>query len=173
MRLEKGLKALAVRRPCRVIDGPDGEPYLERYALLVLGPDANPWFSLYLHRFVASDPDRGLHDHPWTWSVSLVLSGGYDELRLNRPPKPRRALSFHGFGSCYWHRVVLPEGIAECWTLFAHGRRCKGWGFFAKVLDEGDHEIWTYHPYARTAENPTPGWWRRAPRGDEASCRPR
>ena len=49
---------------------------MERYYLF----GALGWHA-YLHRFVNSDPDRGLHDHPWNRAVSLVLTGGYDEQR--------------------------------------------------------------------------------------------
>jgi hypothetical protein len=63
---------------CRVIDGPDQQPYLERYHLLRL-----PFgYQVYLHRFVASDPGRGLHNHPWKNALSLVLCGSYQETRM-------------------------------------------------------------------------------------------
>jgi hypothetical protein len=63
---------------CRVINGPDRQPYLERYHLLRL-----PFgYRVYLHRFVASDPGRGLHNHPWRHALSLVLCGSYRETRM-------------------------------------------------------------------------------------------
>jgi len=34
----------------------------------------------YLHRLVASDPDRGLHDHPWPWAFSILLAGWYSNV---------------------------------------------------------------------------------------------
>ena len=71
------LRSISDRLPCRFIDGPKGEPYLERYYLIGLFG----WHA-YLHRFVDSDPDRGLHDHPWGRAVSLVLSGAYREIRF-------------------------------------------------------------------------------------------
>ncbi|MEA3274035.1 MAG: hypothetical protein U9Q81_01780 [Pseudomonadota bacterium] len=74
--IERLLYRISARRPCRFIDGEQGEPYLERYYLF----GALGWHA-YLHRFVDSDPDRGLHDHPWNRALSLVLSGGYEELR--------------------------------------------------------------------------------------------
>jgi hypothetical protein len=72
--IERLLLFISARRPCRFIDGERGGPYLERYYLF----GAFGWHA-YLHRFVDSDTDRGLHDHPWGRAVSLVLSGGYDE----------------------------------------------------------------------------------------------
>ena len=63
---------------CRVIRGENNQPYLERYHLLHL-----PFgIHIYLHRFVASDPGRALHNHPWRTALSLVLCGGYEETRL-------------------------------------------------------------------------------------------
>ena len=49
----------------------EGErPYLERYYLFtILG------WRFYIHRFVDSDPGRGLHDHPWRRAVTFVLDG--------------------------------------------------------------------------------------------------
>ena len=70
------LYRVSARLPCRFIDGEQGEPYLERYY-----PCGAFGWHAYLHRFVDSDPDRGVHDHPGNRAVSLVLSGGYDEQR--------------------------------------------------------------------------------------------
>jgi len=138
------------RLPCRFIDGEQGEPYLERYYLF----GAFGWHA-YLHRFVDSDPDRGLHDHPWSRAVSLVLTGGYDELR-SAHGEPRRAearfvapwrLNF--LRGEDFHRVVLRDG-RPAWTLFIHGPRVKGWGFIqngelrtmAKDASEFRHRDW-------------------------------
>ena len=54
--------------PCRIISEGD-QPYLERYYLMTLFG-----WRFYIHRFVASDPDRGLHDHPWPKAYSIILS---------------------------------------------------------------------------------------------------
>jgi len=153
--------------PCRIIDGEQGEPYLERYYLFgLLG-----WHA-YLHRFVDSDPDRGLHDHPWGRALSLVLTGGYDELRFARhPADPTRDAGFaerplrhryirpgrlNRLRGTDFHRVVLREG-RPAWTLFLHGPRVKGWGF----LRSG-----SFRPMARDAgEFRHRDWWRTAPKG--------
>jgi hypothetical protein len=140
----------------RAINGPDGEPYLERYYLATLFG-----VRLYLHRFVASDPDRSLHDHPWAWSGGWVLSGGYTELREQVAGDgativvERRlgAGAINRLNAQTRHRIILKEGT-EAWSLFAHGRRVKGWGFFSK---DG------YRPEARDAQDhATRQWWRRA-----------
>lgn len=69
--------------PLRIISDGEG-PYLERYYLFTIFG-----VRFYLHRFVASDPDRGLHDHPWPWAGSIVLSGHYWEVTRSGTKKVR------------------------------------------------------------------------------------
>lgn len=163
--LESLLHRITDRLPCRIIDGEQGEPYLERYYLCGLNGVGFQGWHAYLHRFVDSDPDRGLHDHPWGHAVSLVLTGGYDEVRLvdkslptaEVPTSTRRLLPgrFNRLRGEDYHRVVLNGRPA--WTLFVHGPRVKGWGF----LHNGD-----YHAMARdAAELRHRNWWRQAPSG--------
>lgn len=106
------------RLPCRIISD-DGKPYLERYYVAtVLG------VRFYLHRFVGSDPDRGLHDHPWPWAASFILSGWYwEELRGTEQHAITKVLAelhgttgivrrrvrwFNWLTGDSFHRVVLP-----------------------------------------------------------------
>jgi hypothetical protein len=155
--IESLLSRLTARLPCRLIDGEQGQPYLERYYLF----GAFGWH-VYVHRFVDSDPDRGLHDHPWSRALSLVLSGGYDEVRGQgggdrcsrvRHIRPGRLNLLRGKD---FHRVVL-RGGRPAWTLFIHGPRTKGWGF----LREG-----VYRSMARDeAEFRHRDWWKSAPKG--------
>lgn len=153
--IERLLEALTAWLPCRFIDGEGGEPYLERYYL----GGVRGWHA-YLHRFVDSDPDRGLHDHPWDRALSLVLVGGYDEVRgaadgtsTCRFVRPWRINRLRGGD---FHRVVLRAG-RPAWTLFAHGPRTKGWGFLRNGV---------YRPMARDgSESRHRDWWRHAPRG--------
>jgi hypothetical protein len=153
--IERLLRALSDRLPCRFIDGEGGEPYLERYYLFgVFG-----WHA-YLHRFVDSDPDRGLHDHPWDRALSLVLVAGYDEIRGGAagcaPPRFVRPWRLNWLRGRDFHRVVL-RGGRPAWTLFLHGPRVKGWGFLQNGI---------YRPMARDeSEFRHRDWWRWAPRG--------
>lgn len=141
---------ITARLPAREIRGEHGDPYLERYYVFSL----RGW-NVYIHRFLASDPDRGLHDHPWENSISLVLSGGYRELRtysyrILRPGYLNR-IRGHDF-----HRILLDPG-REAWTLFLHGPRTKGWGF----QRNGE-----YTPFAEHKDDyPAARWWETAPRG--------
>jgi hypothetical protein len=59
-----------------------GKPYLTRCYLF--GKDRT-WGNIYLHHFHASDQGLELHNHPWEWGYSFVLSGGYLEERINDP----------------------------------------------------------------------------------------
>jgi hypothetical protein len=155
--LENLLYRLTARLPCRFIDGEGGEPYLERY--YVLG--AFGWH-VYIHRFVDSDPDRGLHDHPWSRAVSLVLTGGYDELRPSGSDRSRvvkrhvRAWRLNFLRGEDFHRVLLRRGC-PAWTLFAHGPRVKGWGFF----QDGTYRAVAGDRYDFQHRN----WWKSVPTG--------
>jgi hypothetical protein len=151
------LLRITARLPCRFIDGERGEPYLERYYLF----GAFGWH-VYLHRFVDSDPDRGLHDHPWSRAVSLVLTGGYDEIRPAGGDPGRAQARFvapwrlNFLRGEDFHRVVLRDG-RPAWTLFAHGSRVKGWAF----LQNGE-----LRAMARDAsEFRHRDWWKKAPAG--------
>ena len=161
--IERILHSLSARLPCRLIDGEQGEPYLERYYLF----GALGWHA-YLHRFVDSDPDRGLHDHPWGRALSLVLSEGYDEVRpcagnpdqtCTRTLSPGRLNRLRGSD---FHRVLLRQG-RPAWTLFLHGPRVKGWGF----VQNGE-----YRGMAMDAgEFRHRDWWKQTPKGREARAR--
>jgi hypothetical protein len=88
-------------------------------------------WGLYLHRFHRGDADPELHNHPWSWAVSLVLAGGYLEERrvgldvVQRVLEPG-ALNFIR-GDTY-HRVDLLE--RDAWTLFLVGPKTQSWGFW-------------------------------------------
>lgn len=93
-------------------------------------------FAVYLHKFHRGDEDLELHNHPWRWSVALVLSGGYREERRRGAPEkggwvfvrevrpPAINLIHHDT----FHRVTLLEKTA--WSIFVAGPREKGWGFW-------------------------------------------
>jgi len=156
---------------CRIIRGNHGEPYLERYHLLRLPGGGG----LYLHRFLASDPDRGLHDHPWDKAFGMVLSGGYQELRLASRGDGEQVVTRHlRPGSINrirggdFHRIVLP-GEREAWTLFGHSRKYKDWGFVN--LDDAGQRRFQPHD-AVTNESDHRLWWRTAPRGRRVAREP-
>jgi hypothetical protein len=158
---------LAARLPHRRIVGEGGEPYLDRYFLFSLGPRHDPRIVAYLHRFTASDPDRGLHDHPWPWAWSWLVAGSYtEEFRSGGEvvERARTAGSLAVFGAGHAHRVRLPPET-EAWTLFVHGPWRRPWGFWrhcgpmSMYGTVGDH--WFFEEHSRCASI---GWWRTAPR---------
>ena len=145
---------------CRIINGPDQTAYLERYHLLKL-----PFkFQVYLHRFVASDPGRGLHNHPWNTAFSLVLCGKYEEIRMadtsnNHVLQTRRvhACRFNWINGTVFHRINLIND-KEVWTLFIHGPKAKSWGF----LEKQQHR-YAFHDHARLLpQESNPQWWKTA-----------
>jgi hypothetical protein len=149
------LERITDRLPAREIMDGDTR-YLERYYVgTVLG------VRFYLHQFVASDPDRGLHSHPWPWAVSLLLSGRYLEERRTRT-HVRNWINFITGNT--FHRVVLLPGrnggVRPVWTLFAHrAKRTKGWGFL-RPSPTGSGMLYT--PHKPSVEE---AWWETAPTG--------
>lgn len=188
--MKRLLYRLTERLPCRII-WDNGAPYLERYYVCSIGKTR-----VYLHRFVGSDPDRGLHSHPWSWAVSLVLSGWYFEERFSGTETPilRRVRWLNILLGESFHRVVMPADRlvhafgympskyrnrpvpTECWTLFIHraaeeGRR---WGFLRPVRHIG----WSGDPLAEFIPYTYPNgatssgqWWKDAPLGRDAPRR--
>lgn len=137
------------RRPHQIIGGED-DPYLLRWYVI----PRNPVLNVYVHKFLRSDDDRALHDHPW-WFVSLMLKGGYTEVTESaRTPRSGiiggrflgwdRQIAFRS--ATFRHRVELwpiPQDdrplLARrvrrelpCWTLIVTGRRVRTWGFWCK-----------------------------------------
>ena len=64
----------------------DDGPYLVRYWYvagwrpMMRGPAS----AVFLHHFVNSDPPGSVHSHPWAWSSSLILVGGYRDTLSRR-----------------------------------------------------------------------------------------
>lgn len=99
-------------------------PLLTRYFLL-----RTPVVALYLHHLHASDEDRALHDHPWSF-ITCLLSSGYWEWIPESANCDRRV--WRRRFSILWrqaewqHRLELAR---PCWTLVLRFRRRREWGF--------------------------------------------
>jgi hypothetical protein len=150
------------------MDAEGKAPYLSRYYLLgaprmadgshPFDDRGNPregviWDSdlgVYLHCFHQSD-GRHCHSHPFAWSTSIILVGGYREFRVSKIggivrqfehvylPGDTNTILVTDF-----HRVELIDG--ECWTLFTVGKKHSSWGF----LDEGGEYVpWREFLYNR------------------------
>ena len=117
----------------KVIWSRDGlSPYLLRVNLV---PRIGMLPALFLHYFFRGDDDVEHHNHPWFWSCSLILAGGYIEERLTdegvirRHVKPGR---LNIIRQNDFHRVRVFG--SRPWTLFLAGKRCElpeeeAWGF--------------------------------------------
>lgn len=109
------------------------------------------------HTILRSDSDRHLHDHP-SWSLSIVLDGGYWEVfeptpyALQRPALYERLLDcletetpdsdlcayygiiWRGPGAVVFrratdfHRLILPKG-SMARSIFVIGKKSNSWGF--------------------------------------------
>lgn len=134
---EGWLRRLISGKPHFIIGGAD-DPYLLRWYLI----PRNPFFNIYLHKFLRDDDDRALHDHPW-WFVSLILKGGYSEVvgtvdwQGHRTERRiyRAAGNLVFRPATHRHRVVLwRDQVAykpkPCWTLIVTGRKKRTWGFW-------------------------------------------
>lgn len=169
--MRKLLYWLSGRLPCRLINDGD-RPYLERYYVGRLFG-----LTFYLHRFVGSDPARGLHDHPWDRAYSLILSGWYfEETRSGM----RKVRWFNRLTGDSFHRVVLPPlgiktatGVRQaswkqpCWTLFCHGPYTKRWGFMKPIDTVAGEELllWVPHKHQTDEASGKQRWWDTAPHG--------
>lgn len=63
----------------RVIVNCDRDAYLYRWYVF-----RTPWVALFIHKFVRSDEDRALHDHPWPFLVIPIWRGyiEHSEVRI-------------------------------------------------------------------------------------------
>lgn len=167
------LYRLTAKMPARLIK-PEGRPYMERYYVGQLFG-----VTFYLHRFVASDRERHLHNHPWAWGRALVLTGRYTEECVTdiSPAAPEgcvvelRGVSFwNRVNGNHFHRIAWVR--PGTWTLFMHGKRSrvgpnqrtKGWGF----LELQDHYV-VFQRYI--SSNPT-RWWLTSPTGENVGREP-
>lgn len=176
--MKRILYNLTARLRCRLIHRSESERYLERYWLgSLLGCTA------YLHRFVAEDADEWVHDHPWRWSLAIVLTGHYTEERLrwwspetgwhSKTRKIGGWRRLNCIGPATFHRITRTR--PETWTLFIHGPRIqgKGWGFLEAEHKPtslgGGLEVFYHQPYNTTR---SADWHTDAPLGRDADRAP-
>lgn len=100
----------------RVIENCDHDPYLLRWFLLRRGEA----LGVYVHKFLRSDEDRALHDHPWDFLV-IPLWRGYREHSLRG-----RNICWDCDGWCITRNVGV-EFIKTCPT-------CKGQGEVDNII---------------------------------------
>lgn len=136
----------------KVIVNCDRDPYLFRWYVF-----RTKRVALFIHKFIRSDEDRALHDHPWGFLVIPVWRGyiehsqgacsicsssryeeGYDCPRWldSRIPRSRRVWPIIGTrlrSATYRHRVELIDGKPS-WSIFFRFQEWRTWGFW---LPEG------------------------------------
>lgn len=124
------LRWLSSKLERREICAEDGKLYLERFKLFgwMPGSKRSYPFSVYLHRFHLPDQDDAMHNHPWRWAFSIILTGCYLEQREYDAPRwCRSAGSVVFLSDKTFHRVDRLFG--ETWTLFVVGPKTGSWGF--------------------------------------------
>lgn len=124
------LRLALSRGPAFIIGGVE-RPYLCRWYVI----PRNSVFNVYLHKFMRSDDDRALHDHPW-WNASFLLSGRYVEHTIAaggiNHRIERHAGDFKFRRASAAHRVELIDG--PCWSLFITGPKVREWGFHCPAI---------------------------------------
>jgi hypothetical protein len=122
----------------------DGVPYLTRYHAFLADREFG---NIFIHHFHRSDMDMGsdghglLHSHPFGWSFSIVLSGGYIEERrqpddtvLKKIVKPG---SLNFLSKKDYHRVDLLDEEKGAWTIFFTGsRKNNSWEFWDRATKQ-------------------------------------
>lgn len=127
MKISEWIINRVTRRAPDFVIGSHENPYLLRWWIL----PRNRFLNVYVHRFLRSDDDRALHDHPWS-NLSVLLRGRYLEHTIAagginvRHERVAPAFKFRPSGA-HAHRLELIDG--ECWTLFVTGPRYRQWGF--------------------------------------------
>lgn len=109
-------------------------------------------FRPMLHHFGRSDHDREHHNHPFNWSISLILVGGYTEERVDSKggitTKRFRPGMVNIIRRNDFHRIELTNQELGCWTFFIAGKRVGEWGFRDNVT--GFFIPWTRWTYWRS-----------------------
>lgn len=152
--------------PYKVIENCDHDPYLARWFVI-----KTKWFGIYIHKFIRSDEDRALHDHPWPFIViplwrgywehyavrvddeyvqDLVKMNGEPELHIELKRRVWPILGIRFRRALFRHRVELLnchyEGQLD---IEERCPRCEGsgelsaWSFFIRFQRERE---WGFHP---------------------------
>lgn len=119
----------------------DGIPYLTRYYAFLADREFG---NIFIHHFHRSDMDLApdgqglLHNHPFDWSFSIVLSGGYIEERRQSDDTIIKKIVQPGelnfLSKKDYHRVDLLDEEKGAWTIFFTGsRKNNDWEFWDRT----------------------------------------
>lgn len=180
--LERKLWDIAEKAPLGgIYIGPETDPYLLRIyvsprdaqfkwlwrALTLYAPNIGEFDvtlargvpHLYLHHFFRGDADVEVHNHPWLFSMSLILTDGYLEERWDPIAKKLVSRDYYPgdinvIRSTDFHRVTLKQPGRGCWTLFLSSNRVEeknghDWGFL-------DTKTEKYTPWAEFIKGKRP-----------------
>ena len=92
-----------------------------------------PWFRVFIHHIPHGDHDRVMHNHPWRWAWSLIIAGGYTEVRRDPSYVHQKWVSYNRWSVVRWtlhtyHRILAVD--PGTYTLFIAGPRTGlGWKF--------------------------------------------
>jgi hypothetical protein len=122
----------------------DGNKYLTRYYGFLKDREFG---NIFIHHFHRSDMDVGsdgqglLHNHPFDWSFSIVLSGGYWEERRQPDDTVVKKLVLPGSINVIdrktYHRVELLDEVEGAWTIFFTGsRKNNSWEFWDRATKQ-------------------------------------
>lgn len=89
--------------------------------------------SIRLHRWRKGDPEHLQHKHPWRF-VTIVLTGGYDDVAAGRAPDHVRAPAVRYRPLDWRHAVVNVQ--PGTWSIVITGRVIDDWRFWI-----GDREV--------------------------------
>lgn len=150
-------------KPHQVIfNNNDPTPYLLRWYII----PRNRHLNVYLHKFLRSDDDRALHDHPWPF-WSFILNRPYLEYTMQGPnPHVRKRFSLAYRPTNWRHRVDLqwcivhPDGMHKAgkyvqppvWTIVVTGPKCRTWGFWCHDPVPPEDEALAAWPGPNTTE---------------------
>jgi hypothetical protein len=131
-RLDAALHKFCLNHPdrVRVIHRRDKLKYLQRTYLI---GNRKSKFCVFLHHFYSGDQDLDLHNHPWFFSGSLILTGGYKEEYFDKKGNVASRLFKSGNINLIrpntYHRIDLLPELPPTWTLFFSLPRIQNWGF--------------------------------------------
>ena len=98
-----------------------------------------PWgWSARLHHWVEGDPEHYQHAHPWGF-VTIVLSGGYDDVADGREPDLVRAPTIRYRDRDWRHCVV--NVLPRTWSVVLTGPKVGRWRFWMSDR-EVEREEW-------------------------------
>lgn len=119
----------------KVIVNCDRQPYLQRWYLF-----RSTRIGLFVHRFIRSDEDRALHDHPWNFLV-IPIWRGYIEHNQRGQRRVWPIIGMRYRTAEYQHRVELVNEKAA-WSIFIRFPYRRTWGFWPREGFQAWNKWW-------------------------------